>query len=96
MKIVSRFWRRWVELFEEEGPDEPRYDPIHLATVLVAAQVVIGVLFWLLWTLLVYEGGLGSFANASKEGWIGNVSALVTLAVAIEALRRADRRHARK
>ena len=82
---ISSLWRRWVELFEEEGPDEPRYDPIHLATVLVAAQVVVGALFWLLWTLMVYEGGLGA-----KDGWVGNVGALVILIVAIEALRRAE------
>ena len=88
---LSRLWRRWVALFEEEGPDEPRYDPIHLATVLVVIMVVVGALFWLLWTLMVYEGGLGS-----KEGWVGNVSALITLLLVIEALRRADRRHARK
>lgn len=54
-------WRRWVALFEEEeGPDEPRYDPVHLTVVLVATQVAIGALFWLLWTLFVYEGGLPS------------------------------------
>lgn len=98
MKIA--LWKRWVEFFEEESPEEPRYDPIHLATVLIVVQVVVGALFWLLWILLVYEGGLGSFWNASsgepqKEGWVGNVSALVTLVLIIEALRRADRRHAR-
>lgn len=89
--MLNPLWRRWVDLFEEEGPNEPRYDPIHLATVLVVVMVVVGALFWLLWTLMVYEGGLGS-----KEGWVGNVSALITLAVVVEALRRADRRHARK
>ncbi len=84
-------WRRWVELFEEEAPEEPRYDPIHLATALVVVMVVVGALFWLLWTLMVYEGGLGA-----KEGRVGNVSALITLLFVVEALRRADRRHARK
>ena len=86
-----KLWRSWVELFEEEGDDEPRFDPIHLATILVACQVVVGALFWLLWTTMVYEGGF-----ASGEGWLGNIAALITLAAALEALRRADRRHARK
>ena len=86
-----KLWRSWVELFEEEGDDEPRFDPIHLATILVACQVVVGALFWLLWTTMVYEGGF-----ASGEGWFGNIAALITLAAALEALRRADRRHARK
>lgn len=84
-------WRSWVELFEEEGPDVPRFDPIHLAVVLVACQAAVGVLFWLLWTAMVYEGGFGA-----GEGVIGNISALIILAAIVEALRRADRRHARK
>ncbi len=84
-------WRSWVRLFEEEGADEPRFDPIHLAVVLVACQAAIGVLFWLLWTAMVYEGGFGS-----GEGRIGNLLALLLLAAIVEALRRADRRHARK
>lgn len=54
-------WRRWVGLFEDaEDPAEPRFDPVHIAVVLVATQVVIGALYWLLWTLFVYEGGLPS------------------------------------
>ena len=84
-------WKSWLALFEEEGPDEPRFDPIHLAVVLVACQAAVGVLFWLLWTAIVYEGGFGT-----GEGRIGNFLALVILAGVVEALRRADRRHARK
>ena len=87
----AKLWKRWVAFFEEEPADAPRYDPIHLATVLVAGLAVVGALFWLLWTLLVYEGGLGS-----QEGWAGNVGALLILLAVIEALRQADRRHARK
>ena len=86
-----KLWRFWVELFEEERPDEPRFDPVHLATVFVAVLAVIGVLFWLMWTAMVYEGGFGS-----GEGRLGNIAAILTLVGAVEALRRADRRHARK
>src|SRR5205823_5131241 len=62
-------WRRWAALFDDrDAPDEPRYDPVHLAVVLIASQVVAGALWWLLWTALVYEGGLlrgeGKLANA--------------------------------
>ncbi|MDD5305078.1 MAG: hypothetical protein PHS14_18420 [Elusimicrobia bacterium] len=84
-------WKSWVEFFEEEGPDVPRYDPIHLAVVLVACQAAVGVLFWLLWTAMVYEGGFGA-----GEGKFGNFIALALIAAIVEALRRADRRHARK
>ena len=90
MKPIN-IWRSWVELFDEEAPDEPRYDPVHLAVLFVAVQAVVGVLFWLLWTAMVYEGGFGT-----GEGRLGNIAALLTLAAVVEALRRADRRHARK
>ncbi len=84
-------WKSWLELFEEEAPETPRYDPVHLAVVLVACQAAVGVLFWLLWTAMVYEGGFGA-----GEGRGGNILALLLLAAIVEALRRADRRHARK
>jgi hypothetical protein len=42
-------------LVEREG--EPRFDPVHLAAVLIGSLAAAGGLFWLLWTLLVYEGG---------------------------------------
>ena len=72
-------WRRWVALFEDEDPQAPAYDPIHLAAVPVAVMVVAGALFWLLWTLLVYEGGLpsklqallGLAAGGAPAGWTG-------------------------
>ena len=84
-------WKSWLELFEEEGPEVARYDPIHLAVVLVACQAAVGLLFWLLWTAMVYEGGFGA-----GEGKLGNLLALLIIAGIVEALRRADRRHARK
>jgi hypothetical protein len=86
-----RLWRSWVGLFEEEGPQAPRFDPAHLAVVLVACQAAVGVVFWLLWTAMVYEGGFGT-----GEGKLGNFLALALIAAIVEGLRRADRRHARK
>lgn len=63
-------WKRWNALFDEkEDPAAPHYDPVHLATVLVACQVVAGALFWLLWTLLVYEGGLPRKVVALFTRW---------------------------
>ena len=47
---------RWLDA--DDDPDEPVYDPLHLASVLVAVLAAFGALYWLLWTLLVYEGGL--------------------------------------
>lgn len=85
-----RLWKSWTALFEEEGPEEPRYDPVHLAAVLVAVQAAVGILFWLLWGALVYEGGF-----ATGEGKLGNAACLALLALIVEALRRADRGRAR-
>lgn len=63
-------WKRWNALFDDkEDPAEPRYDPVHLATVLIVCQVVAGALFWLLWTLLVYEGGLPRKVGALFTRW---------------------------
>lgn len=76
-------WRRWVGLFEDaDDPRAPHFDPVHIAVVLVAVQVVIGALYWLMWTLFVYEGGLppkvGPFlavvirARSLRDyGWLG-------------------------
>jgi len=76
-------WRRWAALFEDDDdPRAPRFDPVHLAVVLVACQVALGALYWLLWTLFVYEGGLPSKAlpflsvltgvrSGRDYGWLG-------------------------
>ncbi len=66
----ASLWKRWSALFDEtEDPSAPRYDPVHLATVLIACQVVAGALFWLMWTLLVYEGGLPRKLGAFFTRW---------------------------
>lgn len=88
---LKSLWKSWVGLFAEEAADEPRFDPVHLAVVLVACQAAVGVLFWLLWTAMAYEGGF-----ATGEGALGNALALIIIGVVVEALRRADRRQARK
>ena len=48
-----------LDLFgDEDDPKEPVYDPEHLGAVVISCFAGIGALSWLLWTLLVYEGGL--------------------------------------
>lgn len=50
---------RWLEAFDaDDDPREPVFDPVHLAMTLLGTLIVSGCLFWLLWTLLVFEGGL--------------------------------------
>ncbi len=87
MKALEAAWRAWAGLFEEEGSDEPRFDPIHIATVLVACLAAVGALYWLLWTFMVYEGGY-----MRGEGRLGNALALAGIVAVVEALRRADKK----
>ena len=58
MKIFKKIWEEILYFFsDEEDPNEPAYDPVHFAAMIVIVIFSIGVLFWLLWTLLVFEGG---------------------------------------
>lgn len=85
---MKGLWKRWVDLFEtHDDPAEPHYDPVHLAVVLIATQVAIGCLYWLLWTVFVYEGGF------SHHPRLAHVVALLVCALSIAALEEADRRH---
>ena len=50
---------RVLELFnDEDDPSESFYDPVHLGAAVLLTIVAVGLLFWLLWTLFVYGGGL--------------------------------------
>ena len=50
----------WIEetFSDEEDPNEPFYDPVHVGGAVVVTLTAIGCLYWLLWTSLVYEGGI--------------------------------------
>lgn len=48
----------------EEDESAPFFDPVHLGVATLATLVTIGALYWLLWSLLVYEGGLFTKAAA--------------------------------
>lgn len=49
----------WIEGFlKEDDGTEPSFDPVHLAGTLVVCMTAAGGLYWLLWTLLVFEGGI--------------------------------------
>jgi hypothetical protein len=81
LKKIAGFFK-WLD--EEDAPSEPRYDPVHLGAVLVVTMTVIGMLYWLLWTLLVYEGR------------IGNISALIIAIALLAALHRAYHKAGKK
>lgn len=51
--------RAAVESLDDEPPaGTPLYDPVHVGGVLVSVLAALGALYWLLWTALVYEGGV--------------------------------------
>jgi hypothetical protein len=82
-RLGVKFWEGALDLFsDEDGAPEPGFDPVHLGAVCIACLVGIGLLYWLLWTLLVYEGGLFS----GGEGWFGNLAALALCGLALWAL----------
>lgn len=57
--MLKKFWQEISDFFsDDENPDEPIYDPVHFAGMIVSVIFFIGVLFWLLWTLLVFGGGI--------------------------------------
>jgi hypothetical protein len=59
VQFIKKAWDWLVDLVEgEDGPDEIIYDPVHIAGVIVGSLCAMGMLFWLLWALLVCEGGL--------------------------------------
>ena len=100
MKAGPRaLWRSWLELFEEEPADEPRFDPAHLAEVLIVCVVGVGVLYWLLWGVMVFEGGLdrklaalaAGKRGSELEGLFGGVLCAGLLASLAGILWRADR-----
>ena len=43
---------------DKEDPNEPGYDPVHIGSMIVLVLFVNTLLFWLLWSVLVFGGGL--------------------------------------
>lgn len=82
-RLGLRIWEGALDLFTgEDGDGEPAFDPVHLGAVCIVCLAVVGLLYWLLWTLLVYEGGLFS----RGDGWFGNLAALGICVIALWAL----------
>ena len=43
---------------DTEDPNEPKYDPVHVGAMILLVLFGITILFWLLWCILVFGGGL--------------------------------------
>lgn len=65
---MKTFWDKLLYLFgDEDDPNEPILDPVHAGAAVVISLVGIGALYWLLWTVLVYEGGLFKKLSAAAQ-----------------------------
>lgn len=63
MSLLSRF----KAFFRDSDPDEPVYDPVHVGAMVMIVLVGITVLFWLLWALLVCQGGIAPKLSALAQ-----------------------------
>jgi hypothetical protein len=56
---MKKFIAAVLDFFSDaDRPDEPGYDPAHVAAMIVIVLFSLNVLFWLLWSLLVFGGGI--------------------------------------
>ncbi len=81
--MLKKIWDNFLDFFSDaEDPNEPLYDPVHFGAMIIIVICVIGVLFWLLWTMLVFGGGIFkkivpaiqvAFTNKTLRdfGWVG-------------------------
>ena len=57
--MIGRLWKSVLDLWEDDDASERIvYDPVHVAAVVVGCFFAMGIVFWDLWALLVFEGGL--------------------------------------
>lgn len=56
--VFLRAWDLVIDIFEDEQEDDAGYDPVHIGAMIVIVLFALAILFWLLWSLLVFEGGL--------------------------------------
>lgn len=63
MNKILNFLKNWYKELERffsdvDDPNEAGYEPIHVAGMIVLVLFGITILFWLLWALLVFGGGI--------------------------------------
>ena len=57
--MIRRTWKAVLDLWEDDDTaDRIVFDPVHVAAVVLGCFFAMGVIFWDLWALLVFEGGL--------------------------------------
>ncbi len=58
--MLKKIWQfLYSQLSEDDdNSDIPKYDPLHIGAVIVVTLTILTLLFWLLWTILVYGGGI--------------------------------------
>jgi hypothetical protein len=86
---------------ENKTTDDSGYDPAHIGAMIVLVFFALTVLFWLLWTLLVFKGGIltkcwgllqivsgrGPVEAELWDGWVINIAALMLSGSAIYGIK---------
>ncbi len=61
MNVLKKILGKIEEFADDKvNPEEPGYDPVHIGIMIVSVLAGLTVLFWLLWALLVFGGGIQS------------------------------------
>ena len=85
---------------ENKNVEDLGYDPAHIGAMIVLVLFALTVLFWLLWSLLVFKGGIltkcwGLVQMASGggpveaqlwDGWVINLAALFLSGLVVAAI----------
>jgi cbb3-type cytochrome oxidase subunit 3 len=64
---VKNFFNDILEIFDDKPTDEPVYDAVHFGSMIVLVIFSISIVFWLLWSLLVFGGGIQSKVQPCLE-----------------------------
>ncbi|MFC1501265.1 hypothetical protein ACFL58_02305 [Elusimicrobiota bacterium] len=80
---MKKILQDFIDFFsDKEDVNEPHYDPLHIGAMIIIVLFAITLLFWLLWSILVFGGGiqakilpfltvLFTSKNVSDFGYIG-------------------------
>ncbi len=56
--MLEKLRKGLTDLFSDREEEGPGYDPVHIAAMIVLVLLALTLLFWLLWALFVFGGGI--------------------------------------
>jgi hypothetical protein len=62
---LRRGWTAFLDILNsDKSPDDVVYDPVHVAGTVMVCLAGLGAIYWVLWSFLVFEGGVFPKAGA--------------------------------